>query len=47
MFFKLKLGFCECRYDHVNVDEGWLLGRYPNGTIYEVRLSLHRAGLGT
>jgi alpha-galactosidase len=31
----LRTGLAAKGYIYVNVDEGWLKGRYPNGTIYE------------
>lgn len=33
--YLMSSGLAKLGYNHINVDEGWLLGRYPNGTIYE------------
>lgn len=33
--YLLSSGLAKLGYNRVNVDEGWLKGRYPNGTIYE------------
>lgn len=33
--YLISSGLAKLGYTQVNVDEGWLKGRYPNGTIYE------------
>jgi len=33
--YLISSGLAKLGYVHVNVDEGWLQGRYNNGTIYE------------
>ena len=32
----ISSGLAKLGYTQINIDEGWLKGRYPNGTIYEV-----------
>lgn len=33
--YMISSGLAKLGYTQINIDEGWLLGRYPNGTIYE------------
>jgi hypothetical protein len=33
--YMINSGLAKLGYTQVNIDEGWLKGRYPNGTIYE------------
>lgn len=35
--YMISSGLAALGYHYINIDEGWLAGRYPNGTIYDDR----------